>query len=212
MNSIQQQIADYNKQYQKTHIGYKAKDSIIPFSVDNVDYSNAYGKFFATGYMYIGKTYIPDRQELSELLFKMDMPDCGTVDINDITVYISRVPVRQWALGASPSVMNVRSAFYAEQQFFGIETVKGSGDLYYRWFNQKYVPVKEAIRMVTNGEVISKAISNKFYIGNKLFGKQPFLFYKDFTVGKIIDNAVELPYDVNHLADEIAQYLEVKVK
>ena len=147
---------------------------------------------------------------LNDYIIDVSLPKVGYRNKEDIAVYISHNPIKQWKRGfAHRQVKCGRHKSDSLSAFVSSEV-----DIEQMFFNV-YPTIDVAIKEVADGIRRSSAFNEDYAIGTMSPSKAVFLYYRTSMVG-VIDKDTEgyvckLPADNAYLEEDIEQYIKCEV-
>jgi len=141
----------------------------------------------------------------------LDCPKVGMVGIGKKTMYLRRIPERQWKRGYNSSIIRGETLCNKENIEMGLNRVNiMNNSIVDAIYNPDYPNFNEALNDMIKGKLLSFPISRKFAVGLNYDAAFPVIYYKEWVVGWVDEGTIMLPEKTHHLYEELSQYTECR--
>jgi hypothetical protein len=183
---------------------------VVPFKLHSVNKES-----------FEGELYLPNKGKYSMGLYKhthtqydWSFPELGYVNIDNLSVYLKRLPGKCYTRGYDKRYVDSRHSFREELRSLGlVKDYKDSGDgkLMFALFNREFDGFHTVLNSIEEGEYLARAFHKDWCIGIKLFSTKPILFYKNNMVGYCSDSVVKLVPHSEFLKESLSCHTKVEV-
>lgn len=178
-------LEDYRHYYEGCFGKYKGKKEVPVIFVENAVYKQE--EIWIKGHIIMESMWHPVFVPAHTVVYPV--PEMGYVNIEDTSVFVTRIPRRQWKKGytrntidlcfvPSPAVNSLRFSLPVYQ-----ETNAGNISLLYNLYNRTFPSAEEAIRLLLEGEAIARALSPQIALCVAGYSEKLALYYSTDLVG-----------------------------
>lgn len=141
----------------------------------------------------------------------LDCPRVGMVFAEKRTVYLTRIPDRQWKRGYNGNIIRLEYLCSSEVREMGYRLLNRMETKIVKFvYNPEYIDFNVGMDKLLNNKLFNFPISMKYAVGITSKYKYPIVFYKSWQVGWVDGGVVFLPKETHHLFEELSQYAECR--
>lgn len=221
-NRMADEQRDFDQKWNQTIICCREGDRAHPFSVSNTKYGDD-KQLRVLGQLWKYGMWSPQIFKTTNLKLDYKFPKLGYINLGEISIYLYRVPDRQYSAGMNARVVKRFTPVYEEATF--MEHLEGTqkdvrkyttmnihnGEMLDAIYNRIYIRPLRAVNDVFNAVRLAAAFSKNFCIAQKAYITMPVLYYKTKVVGNFPLRQGTVHLSQHHLKEQLEKHFEVKL-